>query len=107
MISMLSSADKKSAFEVTTLLGKKRAEAQSQLLCLQSAIRDLILLKKSDTAHLCFFENRESAAELATHYSSSSLFALYDASVDAISALDANANVRLTLISMLQRAGIV
>ena len=107
MISMISSRDKKTAFETAIALGKKRSEAHSELLCLQAAIRDLILLKKCDCAHLCFFENREEAAELATHYSSSSLFALYDASTDAVSALEANANVRLTLISMMQRAGIV
>ena len=49
----------------------------------------------------------DEAAELATHYSSSSLFALYDASGEAISALEAGANVRLTLISMMQSAGII
>lgn len=107
LISMLSSSDKKSAFSTATALSKKRTEAREELICMQSAIRDLILLKKSDSAHLCFFADREEAAELATHYSSSSLFALYDASKDAISSLEAGANVRLTLFSMMQRAGIV
>lgn len=107
MISMIASADKKQAFSVAVALGKKRVDAKNELICMQSAIRDLVLLKKSDTAHLCFFEDREAAAELATHYSSSSLFALYDASDNAISALDAGANVRLTLISMMERAGII
>ena len=107
MVSMLSSQDKRSAFEATALLGKKRGEARGELICMQSAIRDLIVLKKSESAHLCFFEDRDEAAELATHYSSSSLFALYDASGEAISALEAGANVRLTLISMMQSAGII
>ena len=88
LISMLSSSDKKNAFSVAMTLSKKRTEARDELICMQSAIRDLILLKKSDTAHLCFFEDREAAAELATHYSSASLFALYDASKEAISSLE-------------------
>lgn len=107
MISMLASRDKKTAFETAISLGKKRVEARNELICMQSAIRDLILLKKSESAHLCFFEDREEAAELATHYSSSSLFSLYDSSVEAINALEAGANVRLTLISMMQSAGII
>ena len=107
MVSMLASRDKKTAFEATVSLGKKRAEAKSELVCMQSAIRDLIVLKKSESAHLCFFEDRDEAAELATHYSSSSLFALYDASGEAINSLDAGANVRLTLTAMMQRAGII
>lgn len=107
MISMLASRDKKVAFETAISLGKRRVEARSELICMQSAIRDLIVLKKSESAHLCFFENRDEAAELATHYSSSSLFSLYDASGEAINALEAGANVRLTLISMMQSAGII
>jgi len=107
IISLLSSRHRSAAFEALAALGSKRADVSRQLYCLQVALRDLILLKKADGVRLCFFENREDAAELATHFSSSSLFSLYDAVADALSALEANANVRLTLISMMQNAGLI
>ncbi len=108
IIALLSGRDKSAAFElISTLKDGKRADICRKLSTLEVALRDLIMLKKSDDAHLCFFESRDEASELATHYSLSSLFALYDASSDARAALEANANARLTLIHMMQAAGII
>jgi len=107
MISLLGGRNKAAAFEMITLFGNKRAEIARRLSQLQIALRDLIMLKKSDSTPLCFFEDRDEAAELSTSFSSTSLFALYDAAGEAISALEANANVRLTLIGMMQRASII
>ncbi len=108
LISLLSGKEKAAAFElIRTLKDTKRNEVCNLLCTLQVALRDLIMLKKSDDCHLCFFEKRDEALELATHYSLSSLFALYDSSKEAIAALETNANVRLTLISMMQDAKMI
>lgn len=107
IISMVSVSDKAGTIDIISRLGKNRSDVRRQLISLQEAIRDLILLKKCQSVPLCFFEEADDAAELATHFSSVSLFALYDASVEAIDALDAGANVRLTLVSMMQKSGLI
>lgn len=106
LILMLIAKDKTSAFEL--LSGNpKRADIMRQISYLQLALRDLITVKKSDSVSLCFFNDRERAVELSTRFSFQSLFALYDASVNAAEALEANANVRITLMTMMQNAGII
>lgn len=107
VISALSSSDKAAAFEAITAFGSKRQDVIYRLSFLQYALRDLILLQKCDTAPLCFFESRETAAELSTHFTSKALFDLYDASAVAEDDLERNANVRLTLINMLQSTALI
>lgn len=106
-VRMLSGSHKRRAIEAITGFGSKRQEVSRQLSVLQYALRDLILLKKSDTPPLCFFEELDRASELSTHFSSESLFALYDATVLALDDLERNANVRLTLMSMIRNAGLI
>jgi hypothetical protein len=65
------------------------------------------MLKKDDSVRLCFFPDREEAQELSTHYTSASLISLYDALCGACEELDGNSNVRLTLLNMCQKAGII
>ena len=107
LISLISSSDKAAAFKAINSLGTKRADICVKLKYVQAAIRDLIMLKKGDVPSLCFFEDKDEALELATRFSSASLFTLYDATVTAVSSLEANHNVRITLISMIKSAGIV
>ncbi len=107
LISMLSSRNRQGALEAISLFGTKRAEVLRQITFLQYAIRDLLLLKKSDDAPLCFFEDREAAIELSTHFTANGLFDLYDASATAIDDLEANSNVRLTLMNMMQRSKLI
>ena len=107
IISMLSSPNRASVFETIVSMGSKRQEISRQIVFLQLAIRDLLLLKKSDDVSLCFFDDRENAAELATHFTSNQLVELYDATVRALEDLERNANVRLTLISMMQNAKLI
>ena len=66
-----------------------------------------MLLKKTDSARLCFFPDREEAQELSTRYTSASLMSLYNALCIACDELDANSNVRLTLLGMAERAGLI
>ena len=107
LISMLSSKNRASVFETVVSMGSKRQEISRQIVFLQHAIRDLLLLKKSDEAPLCFYEDAESASELATHFTSKQLVELYDATVQALEDLERNANVRLALISMMKNANLI
>lgn len=107
IIFLLSDPSVKSVFEIISNMGNKRPEVIQKLVFLQYAIRDLLLLKKSDDAPLCFFENRDQALELATHFTSKKLISLYDASVLAIEDLERNANVRLALINMMQSSNLI
>lgn len=107
LISLLSGNDKKSAMEALMSFGKTRADVSKKISFLQYAIRDLILLKKHEGASLCFFENSEAALELSTRFTSEKLLSLYDATVKARDDLDANANVKLTLLYMMQSAGLL
>jgi DNA polymerase III gamma/tau subunit len=107
MIRALNSRDKAQAYSLIASLGSKRAEICRHLSYLEVALRDLILIKKSEHVRLCFFDNEEEAFELSSCFSLSSLFGLYDATATAISSLEANTNVRLTLTFMMQSAGIL
>ena len=104
---MLSDPSVKGIFEIIGNMGTKRPEVIEKLVFLQYAIRDLLLLKKSDDAPLFFFEDRDTASELATHFSSKKLLSLYDASLSAIDDLERNANIRLVLLNMMQSANLI
>ena len=107
IISMLSSPNRSAVFQTVISMGSKRQEINRQIVFLQYAIRDLLLLKRSEDISLCFFDDIEAASELATHYTSKQLIDLYDATLTAIEDLERNANVRLTLISMMQNANLI
>ena len=107
LIFLLSGSRRSAAFEAIRELGTKRSDVKNRLFLLQYALRDLILLKKSDNAPLCFFEDRDEAQEIASRFTMATLLSLYDSSVTAIDDLDSSANVRLALMTMMQRAGII
>lgn len=107
LVNMLGRSNKVAALESISSFGTKRADVCRQLSFLQFALRDLLLLKKCETAPLCFFERRDEALELSTHFTAHGLLSLYDASIIATDDLEANANVRLSLMNMMQRAGLI
>lgn len=107
LISLLSLSRRSAVFEAIRSLGNKRSEIIERLALLQYALRDLILLKKCDSAPLCFFEDREDAQEMASRFTLAGLLSLYDSSIIACDDLSSNANVRLALMSMMQRAGLI
>ncbi len=85
----------------------KRDILQEQLFAVSSAVRDLILLKKSEDAPLSFYPQRDIAIELCD---SSSLVFLYQFYQSVRSAMDENtrnANVRLALIKMALSAHLI
>lgn len=107
ILSILSCPNRTEVLDIISSLGKKRADVSRYLVSVQYAVRDLIMLKKSDSASLCFFPDREEAQELSTRYTSRSLISLYNALCVACDELDANSNVRLTLLGMAERAGLI
>lgn len=104
-------ADRTSAAEGMCLLVShcrgSRETAALLLADLSDALRDLILLKKSEAVELRFFSDTEAAADLSDMFPIKRLFSLADAVKTAAADLDRNMNVRLTLMSMLSDAGIL
>ena len=86
---------------MTELPLKKRDELISVLSDICIALRDLILLKKSESAPLRFFTDREQAIDLSYQFTIVSLFELYQRINKAIEALSHNANVKLTLTALI------
>ena len=80
---------------------QKRDELSLQLEYISLALRDLILLKKSENAPLCFFSDRESALDLSGVFFERKLITVFEAINNARDALLINANVRLTMIELL------
>lgn len=88
-------------------LGQKRDELTSRLgLCLL-ALRDLVLLKKSEEAPLCFFTDREEALTLSCRFPTRTLLRLCGAIDTAMDRLRANGNVRLILTTLGTQSGLL
>lgn len=107
LIDLLTRKNKLGAFDAISSFGTKRQEVCQRLMLLQYALRDLLLIKKYEEASLCFFENAEEAHELSESFTVKGLLKLYEASCKALDDLDMNSNVRLTLIGMMQNAGLL
>ena len=88
-------------------LSGKRDVLIDNLNLLHVAIRDLILLKKSDNPPLCFFGDINEAIEICDRVSLSFLFSLQNAVADAIDECKRNANVRLLLMKMALSANLI
>ena len=88
-------------------LSQKREPLSQELSLLTAAVRDLILLKKSETAPLCFYTDRDEALTLSDEATLKELWRLLEAADTAIQALSHNANVRLTVLALLSDAHIL
>ena len=71
------------------------------------ALRDLLLLKRSETAPLCFFSDREDALARSSRFPTGTLLRLCDAVDTAIDRLRANGNVRLILTELGTDSGLL
>ncbi len=87
--------------KLTAEFSPKRDEVSASLASVALALRDLIVLKKSEDAPLCFYSDREAAVELSYRFTMASLLRLYRRVDEATIALTRNANVRLTLTSLI------
>lgn len=88
-------------FEALIALGNDREEVCAQLRVLSLAVRDLTLLFYTENAPLLFFTDREAAINLTDHFAAARLFSIRAAIDDAVQALGENANLRLTLVQLL------
>lgn len=107
IISLLQNPNRAEVLGVIASLGKTRNEVIKNLISIEYAVRDLMVLKKAENARLCFYYDKEYAQEISTHFTSIALMSLYDAITDTIADLDAGANVRLTVLNMMQKAGLI
>ncbi len=87
--------------ELFVALPTKQDELLPILTCAETALRDLILLKKSEDATLCFYSDREKALEKAYSVSLSNLLALSSKLNKTKDTLLRNANIKLTLTALL------
>ncbi|MBE6662757.1 MAG: hypothetical protein E7606_05730 [Ruminococcaceae bacterium] len=85
----------------------KREALREQLFGLLDALRDLILLKKSESVCLTFFVDRNEAVDLCDRVSLPFLYGFYEAVQKAIDDSARNANVRLSLMRMLMDAHLI
>ena len=97
-------ADRRADEIMTAIYGwdTKRDVVCDILADLHLAVRDLVLLKRTEDIRTVFFTDRDAAADLADRFTSRALIRLYDAVWKARGALESNGNVRLTLTRMAQ-----
>lgn len=100
VLSAISDRNARSILPLLSKLSTKRDILSQQLNLICNAIRDLILLKKSETAYLRFYCNVNEAIELCDRASLAFLFKLEKAVYTAIEENRRNANVRLLLTKM-------
>ena len=74
----------------------KRDALVSELELTMVALRDIIALKKSEDAPLCFYSNREDALDISAKRPITALLAIYTEIENAIDAINRNANIKLT-----------
>ena len=79
----------------------KREELTLQFQCIKEALRDLIVLKKSENAPLSFYADREEALELSSMFFERKLVRVFDQIEKAETAISKNANIKLTVINLL------
>lgn len=92
--------ESRDVLNVISKFSSKRDVLRDQLSMVSVAVRDLILLKKTDNAPLCFFVDRNEAIELCDRVSLPFLFRLGEAVSRAIDENAQNANVRLAIIHL-------
>lgn len=99
---LVGGSGKTSVFEATAKLNQKSREVMiSQLELVKSALCDLLLLKKSEKAELCFYYDRQYAVELSDKKSLAALMKLYDKVEGIIAAANRNVNSKLMLSTLL------
>lgn len=110
-VELISAAvNRKSSRPIVSLLMSmpaKRDALLEHLQMLSLAVRDLLLLKKSDQAPLLFFVDRDEAIDLCDRTTMTALYRLYEAIQTATSEIKMNANVRLTLTKMALSAELI
>ena len=98
---MLERRDAEKMTELMAGFGKSREDIMALLVDIETALRDLILLKRSDEVVLRFYTDQVSATEIGERVAMQTLLALLDRVESTRRQLMRNANVRLALTSLL------
>ena len=107
-LSMITSKnDSEKILSLSMRFSKKRDEITEQLLTIETALRDIIVLERSENAPLLFFHDREEALLLADAISIQKLINVYDAIKDMQVAISQNANVRLSIMNLFSKTDII
>lgn len=104
---LTSKNDSEKILSLSLRFSKKRDELSSQLLTIETALRDVIALERTENAPLLFFYDREEALLLVDALSIRKLMQVYDAIKDTQTAISQNANVRLTIMNLFSTTGII
>jgi len=88
-------------------LPQKREEMIALLRMVSMAIRDLLAVKRAPGAKLCFYTDCMEAEQAAQARSVNALLRLEDAVQTARDALNRNANLRITMLTLAQSAGMI
>lgn len=89
-------------------IGNKREEVSELFRTIETALRDLMMLKKEENAPLLFYPDREEALALSDRIGAAMLMRLYEACEDARCAIFIrNANIRLTFMDFILKAGMI
>lgn len=88
-------------------LPQKRDEVNALLGLVSLGVRDLLAIKRAPAARLCFYTDRAAAEETAGGMSVQALLRLTDAIETARTALSRNANLRITMLTLAQSAGLL
>lgn len=89
---------------ILSLFSQKREERErliAQLVEIQSALRDLMIIKKSDDSEMIFFTDAKYAEELSYCFSTQKISKIMESAEKTRLALLKNANVKLTVINFL------
>lgn len=89
--------------ELVNGIGAKQDEWLPLLSLTQVVLRDLIALKRSEAAPLCFYTDRAAALERAYGHSVASLLSICDTLSVAEDRIARNANIKLTLTAMIAK----
>ena len=88
-------------------LPQKRDEAAALLNLAALGARDLLAIKRAPECRLCFYINRETVQTMAEQISVAALLRLQDAIAAAQTALERNANLRITWLTFAQSTGLL
>lgn len=103
-------ASRRGAGEVLAALAslpQKRDEATELFGVIALGARDLLAVKRAPEARLCFYTSRTAAEEAADKLSLQAVLRLIDALETARTALERNANMRITQLTLAQNAGLL
>lgn len=92
---------------IITRFDKKRDGVLKQLLTIETAMRDVIAIQRTEYAPLLFFHSRDEALCFADSINIRKLMTVYDALKETQDSISQNSNLRLSLVSFFANINII